>query len=83
MSKEFPEDWPRKINVIKVITYDAEIAYENIFEERREAVDDTPITFEDVIERIIEFAKDDFSCDWGHQADISDLIIQDENGEDY
>jgi hypothetical protein len=28
-------------------------------------------------------ARDDFSCGWGHRTDVSDLIFQDESGEEY
>jgi hypothetical protein len=83
MENEFNEEWPKRITAHKVITYDTEIAYEQILEERKEDKDDTPVTFEDVVERILELAKVDFSCGWGHQADITDLIITDENGDDY
>jgi hypothetical protein len=31
----------------------------------------------------INYANDDFSCGWGHKADMNDLIFQDENGEEY
>jgi hypothetical protein len=32
---------------------------------------------------ITEMAKDDFSCGWGHRTDVSDLIFQDEAGDEY
>jgi hypothetical protein len=32
-------------------------------------------TFDDVMGMIEEFAKDDFSCGFGHEANIRDLIF--------
>lgn len=83
MSKEFNDEWPRRVNVTKVISYDTEIIYERILEDNRAKDGDLEIEFDDIIEMITNYAKDDFSCGWGHEADISDLIIQDENGEEY
>ena len=83
MSKEFDEDWPRRINVTKVLTYDTEIIYEQILEDNRASNGDLDIELDDIIEKIYTYVKDDFSCGWGHEANIRDLIIQDENGEEY
>lgn len=77
MSEEFNEEWPERINVMKVITYDVESIRQQIVGDNGE------VTLEEVIERIYSYVKDDFSCGWGHEADIKDLILQDENGEEY
>jgi hypothetical protein len=83
MSKEFDEDWPRRINVTKVLTYDTEIIYDQILEDNRASNGDLDIELDDIIEKIYTYVKDDFSCGWGHEVNIRDLIIQDENGEEY
>ena len=83
MSKKFDEDWPRRINVTKVLTYDTEIIYEQILEDNRASDGDLDIELDDIIEKIYTYAKDDFSCGFGHSAVIRDLIFQDENGEEY
>lgn len=77
MSEELNEEWPERINVMKVITYDVESIRQQIVGDNGE------VTLEEVIERIYSYVKDDFSCGWGHEADIKDLILQDENGEEY
>lgn len=87
------ERLPKRITVTKVVYYDVESIIENILDDRTssEWVDSsgntggepqsTEITLEDVIERIEELAKtDDFSCGWGHQVDISNLLFTDEEG---
>lgn len=77
MSEKLNEEWPERINVMKVITYDVESIRQQI------VADNGEVTLEEVIERIYSYVKDDFSCGWGHEADIKDLILQDENGEEY
>lgn len=37
---------------------------------------------DDVITMIEEWAIDDFSCGWGHQVKIRDLVFTDENGQE-
>jgi len=84
MSKEFNEDWPTRINVIKTITYETEHIYNQILQDNRESSDgELDIDLDDIIEMIHHYAEDDFSCGWGHKADMNDLIFQDENGEEY
>lgn len=68
---------PEKINVIKVITYDVEGIRQQIVE------DDENVTLNQIIERIHSYAKDDFSCGYGHEVNLKDLIFTDENGEEY
>lgn len=83
MSDEFPEEWPERINVIKVISYDVEKVINQIKEDNRDSGEELEITLDDVIEMIHEYTKDDFSCGWGHRINVDDLIFQDENGEQY
>lgn len=84
MSKEFNEDWPTRINVIKTITYETEHIYEQIMQDNREKSDgELDIDLNDIIEMIHHYAEDDFSCGWGHKSDMNDLIFMDENGEEY
>lgn len=71
------EVFPERINVMKVITYDVEGIRQQIVAENVE------VTLEEVMDRIYLYAKDDFSCGWGHEASIRDLIFTDENGEEY
>lgn len=68
---------PQRINVTKVISYDVPKLIADLIEQ---GMDDP--TFDDVIGMIEEFVKDDFSCGWGHQANVDDLIFTDENGEE-
>lgn len=70
--------WPERITVSKVITYDVESVRASMKD-----FDDKEPTFEDVLEMIQDFAKDDFSCGWGHQENVKYLIFTDENGEEY
>ena len=85
---------PSRINVTKVITYTVADIVSNILEERQSSQwvnsagqkggesRDLEITLGEVLERIEEYTKDDFSCGWGHEADTDDLIFTDENGEE-
>jgi len=84
MSKEFNEEWPTRINVIKTMTYETESIYNQILQDNRESSDgELEIELDDIIEMIHNYAKDDFSCGFGHQGYINDLIFIDENGEEY
>jgi hypothetical protein len=83
MDNELPEEWPDRINVTKVISYDIEKVVEQIREDNRDSDNELEITLDDVIEMVHEMARDDFSCGWGHRTDVSDLIFQDESGEEY
>jgi len=71
------EVFPERINVMKVITYDIEGIRQQI------VADNEEVTLEEVMDRIYMYAKEDFSCGWGHEADIKNLIFTDENGEEY
>jgi hypothetical protein len=83
MTKEFNEEWPTRINVIKTITYETEHIYNQILEDNRSTGNDIEVGLDDIIEMIHHYANDDFSCGWGHKADMNDLIFMDENGEEY
>ncbi len=83
MTKEFNEEWPTRINVIKTITYETEHIYNQILEDNRSTGNDIEVGLDDIIEMIHHYANDDFSCGWGHKTDINDLIFMDENGEEY
>lgn len=87
MSEEFnegfPEDWPRRITAMKIVTYDVEIIREQLLSDNRASDGEIEITFDDILEAIYAQATDDFSCGWGHTANISDLALVDENGEEY
>lgn len=73
-------DLPEKINVMKVVTYDVNRLLEIIHEETEKPFEE--ITREEVVARAEDFATGDFSCDWGHETNLRDLIFQDENGEE-
>jgi hypothetical protein len=77
------EYFPERINVIKVVSYDVESIRQNILSDNRASDGEMIVTLDDIIEMIHEFAKDDFGCGWGHEADLSDLIFQDESGGEY
>jgi len=74
---------PKNITVTKVKTYDENELIKDIRTLNSDIDGDMDITLEEVVEHIENLAKmDDFSCGWGHQTDISDLIFTDENGEE-
>jgi hypothetical protein len=83
MSEDFNGEWPTRINVIKTITYETEHIYNQILEDNRSTGNDIEVGLDDIIEMIHHYANDDFSCGWGHKADMNDLIFMDENGEEY
>jgi len=71
---------PERINVMKVVSYDVNQIANDIHAET-----ETPhseITLWDIMQRVEVWIENDFSCGWGHTADTSDLIFQDENGEE-
>jgi len=71
------EEMPERINVTKVLTYDCQQIVSDLVAQGME----NP-TFEDVLGMIEEWVKDDFSCGYGHEASLRDLIFTDENGEE-
>lgn len=72
------EYWPERIIAQKTITYDVEIVRDIL----REISGEEP-TLDDVIERIHEYVRDDFSCGWGHEAKMKDISIFDPDGDEY
>jgi len=64
------DETPTRINVMKVVTYD----YQQIASDL-EAQGMKDPTFDDVLGMIEEFAKDDFSCGYGHEASLRGLIF--------
>jgi hypothetical protein len=83
MANKFEAEWPKRINAIKVISYDTEVIYEQILEDNRSSDGELDIDMSDIMEKIYNYATDDFSCGWGHKDNLKDLIFQDENGEEY
>lgn len=71
---------PERINVTKVITYTVPEVIKLIAEDNDCEPED--VTLADVIEKIEGYAKDDFACGWGHEANVRDLIFTNENGEE-
>lgn len=63
---------PKRVTVIKSITYDVEQIIADLKAQGNEEA-----TYDDAIEMIEEFVKDDFSCGWGHEADTNGLIFID------
>ena len=74
------EYWPDRIIAQKTITYDVQICKEQIKEDNP---DKEEITMDDVIEHIQNLILDDFSCGWGHEADLRDILIYDPDGDEY
>jgi len=64
------------INVAKHVTYDVVRIVEQLMEEGI-VVDE-----ESIMERVETYAKDDFSCGWGHEVRLKDLVFTDEHGEE-
>lgn len=66
------EATPKRVTVIKSITYDVEQIIADLKAQGKEDA-----TYDDAIEMIEEFVKDDFSCGWGHEADTDGLTYID------
>lgn len=70
------------INVAKHVTYDVNRIIEHIIEERP----NDELTMDDFAELVVKcvenYAKDDFSCGWGHEVHLKDLVFTDEHGEE-
>lgn len=78
---------PERVNVMRVISYDVATVVEQIRAEREHEImydkrgarplsSMTPITIEDVVDRIENYCYDDFAG----EVRLADLIFQDENG---
>lgn len=66
---------PERVNVMKVITYDVADVLTHLHED---GIDDPDIG--QVVELIERWCLDDFSCGFGHEADMSELRFTDEDG---
>ena len=69
------------VNVSKVITYDVVRIVEHLLELHKGNREYVP-TYHEIIDTIVEYVKDDFSCGHGHVADLGDLIFTNEEGDD-
>ena len=83
MDNEMPEEWPRKITAMRTVSYDTEIIFENLQQDYKEMDKKEEITFDEIINRIETYIKEDLSCGWGHSINLSEVIVVDENGEEY
>lgn len=73
------ESMPERINVMKVVTYDVQQIINDLAESGE---DGDTITIDDVMRIVEDYARDDFSCGWGHQEPVNNLIFQTSDGED-
>lgn len=76
---------PERINVMKVVSYDVQKILADIKEMGGQGMTGNPNRepdLSDVMEFIETWVQDDFSCGFGHDSDLRDLIYQDENGEE-
>lgn len=71
------DSFPEYINVTKTISYNVNDIINMLRADLKKEPD-----IDDVITQVEEWALDDFSCGWGHQARIKELIFTDENGEE-
>ena len=72
---------PERINVTKVVSYDVAKIVDDIIESGSDTNKET-VTLWDIMQHIEAWIEDDFSCGNGHTTNTSDLIFQDENGEE-
>jgi hypothetical protein len=81
-------DLPERINVMRVVTYDVAGVIEQLQAERDSEViydrhtphrlsADEPFTIEQIIDRVESYVEDDFAG-----MRLSELVFQDENGND-
>ena len=67
-----------RVNVTLTFTYDIAEMVQQLREDNRVGDDDDlEITLDDILERVLTLAEDDFGTNSGH------LILQDDNGNDY
>lgn len=72
------EQMPERINVMKVVTYDVKKISDDMFE----ATGERPINAAEAVDWIEQWIREDFSCGHGHEADLSDLLFTNEDGEE-
>jgi len=80
-SQEIAEEeyWPEKITAQRSVTYDVE----TIRADLKNVNDGKEPTLEEVINQIHMYIKDDLSCGWGHEIPMRDVVVFDEDGEEY
>lgn len=64
------------ISVSKTIRYDVQDVMNALTEL---GINENP-TIDDAIEMIEKWCRDDFSCGYGHEADLTELVFTDDNG---
>ena len=82
------EYWPDRIIAQKSITYDVlriREELQQLNDSKATLLGEEPeqISFEEVLDLIYEYVKDDFSCGWGHEANMRDIMVFDPDGEEY
>ena len=76
-SMEMTDEWPERVNVSLLFSYQVGDIADQLATERNERTGDGPITFDMIMERVESYVQDDFNgCSTG------DLIFQDEDGND-
>lgn len=72
------EYFPDRIIAEKRVVYNVQDVRDSL----RDFNNEEP-TFNEVLEMILDFAKDDLSCNWGHQISCGEFIVYDPEGEQY
>lgn len=72
------EYWPDRIIAQHTLTY----TVNDVRDTLRSSMDREP-TLDEVIEQIYEYVKDDFSCGYGHDAPMREIIVFDPDGDEY
>lgn len=80
-SQEITEEeyWPERIIAQHTLTYNVGDIKDQMTADNEGKVP----TLEEVIDRIYEYIKSDFSCGWGHEAPMKEIIVFDQDGEEY
>jgi hypothetical protein len=74
-------DMPQTINVTRVISYDVAKVVENIIEDRTSSTWVDSKGSSGGQPKTLEVTREDeFSCGWGHNNEIDDLIFTDQDG---
>lgn len=61
---------PKYIIAVREIAYDVDKIINDL---KEVAIDDSPITMEDVMTAVMAWSVDDLSCGYGHTIDVNDL----------
>lgn len=78
MEDKEEEYWPEKITAQRSVTYTVSDVRDNL----RSVMEREP-TLEEVIDQIYSYVKDDLSCGWGHEVNMREVIVFDEDGDEY